>query len=166
MAATKWFDLADKGFLLGAENGDGVSRILLLDVDDKADADKLLVAGFARMRGSPACGGGCTTLAAKISASRAQSLQPPWACPVAPWWSRSATRSRGSSARPSRKNWQKLVGCVAAIPQVGPEQEGNPVFESPTGRLIQRPQRMALSRSLRPAPKLAEAWGRRVSVRR
>ena len=55
MAATKWFDLADKGFLSGAERlGDGVSRILLLDVDDKADADKLLVAGFARMRGSPA----------------------------------------------------------------------------------------------------------------
>ena len=55
MATIKWFDLASHGFLVGAEKlGDGVPRILLLDVDDKADADKLLGAGFARMRGSPA----------------------------------------------------------------------------------------------------------------
>ena len=50
MAATKWFDLASHGYFLGVERlRDGVSRILLLDMEDQADEKKLLSAGFARM---------------------------------------------------------------------------------------------------------------------
>ena len=55
MAAKKWFDLASHGYFVGAARlRDGVQRILLLDVEDKADADKLLGAGFQRTQGSPA----------------------------------------------------------------------------------------------------------------
>lgn len=53
MAQRKWFDLAASGYVVGAAKlRDGVQRILLLDLEDKADPAKLLAVGFTRTQGS------------------------------------------------------------------------------------------------------------------
>ncbi len=140
MAATKWFDLADKGFLLGAERlGDGVSRILLLDVDDKADADKLLVAGFARMRGSPAYERGLYYLDREDQRIKGAELAAALGLPNCPM----VVKERDEIAREFREAFKEKIGknLWAALQQsrkLGRNKEGNPVFESPTGRLIQQ----------------------------
>ncbi len=140
MATTKWFDLASHGYLVGAERlGDGVPRILLLDVDDKADADKLLGAGFARMRGSPAYERGLYYLDREDQRIKGAELAAALGLPSCPM----VVKERDEIAREFRAAFKEKIGknlwtALQQSRKLGRNKDGNPVFESPTGRLIQQ----------------------------
>lgn len=140
MATTKWFDLASHGFLVGAERlGDGVPRILLLDMDDKADADKLLGAGFVRMRGSPAYERGLYYLDREDQRIKGAELAAALGLPSCPM----VVKERDEIAREFRTAFKEKIGknlwtALQQSRKLGRNKEGNPVFESPTGRLIQQ----------------------------
>lgn len=140
MATTKWFDLASHGFLVGAERlGDGVPRILLLDMDDKADADKLLGAGFVRMRGSPAYERGLYYLDREDQRIKGAELAAALGLPSCPM----VVKERDEIAREFRTAFKEKIGknlwtALQQSRKLGCNKEGNPVFESPTGRLIQQ----------------------------
>ena len=140
MATIKWFDLASHGFLVGAEKlGDGVPRILLLDVDDKADADKLLGAGFARMRGSPAYERGLYYLESEDQRIKGAELAAALGLPSCPM----VLKERDEIAREFRAAFKEKIGknlwtALQQSRKLGRNKDGNPVFESPTGRLIQQ----------------------------
>lgn len=140
MATTKWFDLASHGFLVGAERlGDGVPRILLLDVDDKADADKLLGAGFVRMRGSPAYERGLYYLDREDQRIKGAELAAALGLPSCPM----VVKERDEIAREFRAAFKEKIGknlwtALQQSRKLGRNKDGNPVFESPTGRLIQQ----------------------------
>ena len=140
MATTKWFDLASHGYLVGAERlGDGVPRILLLDVDDKADADKLLGAGFARMRGSPAYERGLYYLDREDQRIKGAELAAALDLPSCPM----VVKERDEIAREFRAAFKEKIGknlwtALQQSRKLGRNKDGNPVFESPTGRLIQQ----------------------------
>lgn len=140
MATTKWFDLASHGFLVGAERlGDGVPRILLLDMDDKADADKLLGAGFVRMRGSPAYERGLYYLDREDQRIKGAELAAALGLPSCPM----VVKERDEIAREFRAAFKERIGknlwtALQQSRKLGRNKDGNPVFESPTGRLIQQ----------------------------
>lgn len=140
MATTKWFDLASHGFLVGAERlGDGVPRILLLDMDDKADADKLLGAGFVRMRGSPAYERGLYYLDREDQRIKGAELAAALGLPSCPM----VVKERDEIAREFRAAFKEKIGknlwtALQQSRKLGRNKDGNPVFESPTGRLIQQ----------------------------
>ena len=140
MATTKWFDLASHGFLVGAERlGDGVPRILLLDVDDKADADKLLGAGFVRMRGSPAYERGLYYLDREDQRIKGAELAAALGLPSCPI----VVKERDEIAREFRAAFKEKIGknlwtALQQSRKLWRNKDGNPVFESPTGRLIQQ----------------------------
>lgn len=140
MATKKWFDLTEHGFHVGAERlGDGVPRILLLDVENKADPEKLLAVGFERMRGSPAYERGLYYLSRedqRIKGGELAAALGLQSCPM-------ITKERDDISRDFRVAFKEKIGknLEAALLQsrrLGHNRHGNAVFESPTGRLIQQ----------------------------
>lgn len=140
MATMKWFDLASDGFHVGAERlGDGVPRILLLDVEDKADSGKLLAAGFARMQGSPAYERGLYYLARDDQRIKGAELAAALGIPSCPM----VVKEQADIAREFRAAFKEKIGknlwtALNQSRKLGRNKDGNPVFESPTGRLIQQ----------------------------
>ena len=139
MAATKWFDLASHGYFLGVERlRDGVSRILLLDMEDKAEEKKLLSAGFARMGANAHSRGlyyfereGQRIKGAELAAA----LGLP-SCPV-------VQKESAQIAQEFRSAYKEKVGknlwtALQQSRKLGMNKDGVEVFDSPTGRLIQR----------------------------
>lgn len=139
MAAKKWFDLASHGYFVGAARlRDGVQRILLLDVEDKADADKLLAAGFARTQGSPAYERGLYFLARDDQRIKGAELAAALGLPNCPMVIKESDEiAREFQAAFKDKIGKNLWTALQQSRQLGRNKDGYLVYESNTGRLIQ-----------------------------
>lgn len=136
----KWFDLSKDGFVLGAEKlRDGVARVLLLDIEDKADPDKLLAVGFRRMEGSPAYEQGLYYLDSERQSVRPSMFKVGLGLEkVEP-----VERDMRVVAQEFRQAFRQKMGrnLTTALQQarkIGHNKDGHPVFSSGTGRFIQR----------------------------
>ena len=140
MAIKRWFDLAAHGYYVGAERlGDGVPRMLLLDVEDKADPSKLLVAGFMPMRGSPAYDRGLYYFGPSDQRIRGQALAAALGLPRIPMIDKEgADIAREFRAAFRQKIGKNLGAALQQARKIGHNKDGHPVYDSPTGRFMQR----------------------------
>lgn len=140
MAGMKWFDLASSGYFLGfAKLRDGVQRYLLLDRDDKADADKLLAVGFERTQGSPAFERGLFFLARDDQKLKGADLATALGLPSCPM----VVKEREVIAQEFQAAFKEKIGknlwaALQQARQLGRNKDGALVYESNTGRLIQQ----------------------------
>lgn len=135
-----WFDLAAQGFHVGAERlGDGVPRLLLLDVEDKADAQKLLALGFKRMAGSPAYDRGLYYLDSERMKVGRNALGAALGLDAVPVTEKTTAQIASEFREAFRaKVGKNLTTAINQSIKIGANKAGNPVFDSPTGRFMQR----------------------------
>ena len=140
MAAMKWFDLASQGFYVGAEVlRDGVPRLMLLDVDDKADPSKLLAIGFKRMSGSPAYERGLYYLDAEKLKIGRDALRVALGLQEVPLIEKDRAQiSAEFRSAFKAKVGQNLTTAINQARRLGYNKEGDVVYQSPTGRFVQR----------------------------
>lgn len=140
MATRKWYDLAESGFHVGAEKlADGKMRILLLDVENKANVEKLSRIGFARLSGSPAYMAGMYYLATEDQRVKGALLADALGierCPLVE--QDTAEISRNFRAAFKDKTKKNLWTALNQSRPIGLNFNGSTVMESPNGRLIQR----------------------------
>lgn len=134
----RWPDLSASGGYLGhMKMADGKQRLILLDMLNAADADKLAEMGFQPIQGSPRYDRGIYYMAGEQQSLRPKLLAAAFgaaACPVVSV--ESAEIGRVFRERMTEKFGANVSAVTQRSVMLGTNMGGFPVYSGPTGRFI------------------------------